>query len=75
MKSGKRRTANKESDVKALAGVNSPPSNVNNPNETTMTTTGILFNINVFNCNNTIINNNSEEIFNVHDICSVTYRS
>lgn len=50
MKSGKRNTANNESDVKALAGVNSPPSNVNNPNETTITTTGILFNIKVFSC-------------------------
>lgn len=50
MKSGKRSTANKERDVKALAGVRSPPSKVNTPNETTITKTGILFNMKLFNC-------------------------
>lgn len=50
MKSGKRKTANNERDVNARAGVKSPPSKVNIPNETTITTTGILFSIKLFNC-------------------------
>lgn len=47
---GKRSTANNESEVNALAGVKSPPSSVNIPKETTVTNTGILFSIKVFNC-------------------------
>lgn len=43
MNRGNRSTANRESDVNALAGVRSPPSKVNNPNEITVTTTGMLF--------------------------------
>ena len=50
MNSGKRSTANKERDVNALAGVKSPPSKVNIPNETTITTTGMLFRMKLFNC-------------------------
>lgn len=50
MKRGNRSTANRESDVKALAGVKSPPRNVKTPNETTVTRTGMLFSINPFNC-------------------------
>ena len=50
MNRGKRSTAKRESDVNALAGVRSPPSNVNTPNETIVTRTGILFSINIFNC-------------------------
>lgn len=50
MKSGKRSTANNERDVNALAGVRSPPSKVNTPKETTITKTGILFNMKLFNC-------------------------
>lgn len=50
MKSGKRRTANKESDVNAFAGVRSPPSKEKSPNETTITTTGILFKIKLLHC-------------------------
>ena len=50
MNSGKRSTANREMAVKALAGVRSPPRKVNNPNETTVTTTGMLFSINPLHC-------------------------
>lgn len=50
MKSGNRSTENKERDVNALAGVRSPPSKVNIPNEITITKTGILFKRNMFNC-------------------------
>ena len=50
MNRGKRSTANKESDVNARAGVRSPPSSVNNPNEVTVTRTGRLFSINPLNC-------------------------
>lgn len=50
MKRGNRSTENRESDVKALAGVKSPPSKVNTPNEITVTKTGMLFSINEFNC-------------------------
>ena len=46
MKRGNRSTTDRESDVKALAGVKSPPSNVNTPNEITVTKTGMLFSIN-----------------------------
>ena len=48
---GNRSTAKRESDVNALAGVKSPPSKVNVPNETTVTTTGMLFSIKLLNCN------------------------
>ena len=47
---GKRSTANRESDVKALAGVNSPPRRVKHPNEITVTRTGMLFRIKVLHC-------------------------
>lgn len=50
MNRGKRSTANKESDVNALAGVRSPPSKVNIPNEITVTTTGILLSIKPLHC-------------------------
>jgi len=50
MKRGNRSTANRESDVKALAGVKSPPSKVNTPNEITVTKTGMLFSINELHC-------------------------
>lgn len=50
MKSGKRRTANNESDVNAFAGVSTPPSKENNPNETTITNTGMLFKIKLLHC-------------------------
>lgn len=50
MNRGKRSTAKRESDVNALAGVRSPPSNVNTPNETIVTRTGMLFSMNIFNC-------------------------
>lgn len=50
MKRGKRSTANKESDVNALAGVRFPPSKVNIPNEITVTKTGMLLRMNPFNC-------------------------
>lgn len=53
MNNGKRSTENKESDVNALAGVRSPPSKVNTPNEITITTTGILFNIKLLHCKTT----------------------
>lgn len=48
---GNLRTAKRESEVNALAGVKSPPSKVNAPNETTVTTTGMLFSIKLLNCN------------------------
>lgn len=47
---GKRRTANNESDVNAFAGVKSPPSRENSPNDTTITMTGILLRINMLHC-------------------------
>lgn len=50
MKRGNRSTANRESDVKALAGVKSPPSKVKTPNEITVTKTGMLFSINELHC-------------------------
>lgn len=50
MNRGNRSTANRESDVNALAGVRSPPSKVNIPNEITVTTTGMLFSIKLLNC-------------------------
>lgn len=50
MNRGKRSTAKRERDVNALAGVRSPPSNVNTPNETIVTRTGMLFSMNIFNC-------------------------
>jgi hypothetical protein len=50
MKRGNRSTANREREVKALAGVKSPPSNVNTPNEITVTKTGMLFSINELHC-------------------------
>ena len=50
MNRGNRRIANRDSDVNALAGVRFPPSKVNNPKETTVTTTGMLFSINPLNC-------------------------
>jgi len=50
MKRGNRRTANRESDVKALAGVRSPPSKVKTPNVITVTKTGMLFSINPLHC-------------------------
>lgn len=49
MKSGKRNTANKDRAVNALAGVRSPPSRENTPNDITITTTGILFRMKLFN--------------------------
>lgn len=49
MKRGKRNTANNDRDVNALAGVRSPPSRENTPNEMTITTTGILFRMKLFN--------------------------
>lgn len=50
MNKGKRRTAKRERDVNALAGVKSPPSKVNMPNEITVTTTGMLFSIKPLHC-------------------------
>lgn len=50
MNRGNRSTWNNESDVNALAGVKSPPSSENIPKDTTVTITGILFNIKLFNC-------------------------
>ena len=50
MKRGKRSTANKESDVNALAGVKFPPSNVNIPKDITVTKTGMLFSMNPLHC-------------------------
>ena len=50
MNKGKRSTAKRERDVNALAGVKSPPSKVNKPNETTVTTTGMLFSIKLLHC-------------------------
>lgn len=50
MNKGKRSTENSERDVNALAGVRSPPSNENTPNETTVTRTGMLFSMNILNC-------------------------
>lgn len=50
MNSGNRRTAKRERDVNALAGVRSPPSKVNIPKEITVTTTGMLFSMKPFNC-------------------------
>ncbi|KAL4562253.1 hypothetical protein LXL04_034451 [Taraxacum kok-saghyz] len=43
---GFRSTVKRESDVKALEGVKSPPSNVKTPNEITATRTGRLFSTN-----------------------------
>lgn len=51
MKSGNLKTANNEREVNAFAGVKSPPSREYTPNETTVTTTGILFRIKLFSCN------------------------
>lgn len=50
MYKGNRSIAKRESDVNALAGVRSPPSKVNNPNEVTVTTTGMLFSMKVLHC-------------------------
>ena len=50
MNKGKRNTAKSERDVNALAGVKFPPSKVYTPNETTVTTTGMLFSINLLHC-------------------------
>ena len=50
MNKGKRSTENRERAVNALAGVRSPPSNENTPNETTVTKTGMLFSMNILNC-------------------------
>lgn len=50
MKRGKRRTANREIDVNALAGVKSPPNKTNIPNEISATTIGRLLSINLLNC-------------------------
>lgn len=47
---GNRRTAKRESEVKARAGVRSPPNKVNIPNETTVTRTGMLFNMKLLHC-------------------------
>lgn len=49
-KNGNRSTANKDSDVNAFAGVRTPPNNENSPNETTITTTGILFKTKLLHC-------------------------
>jgi hypothetical protein len=51
---GNRSTVNSESDVNARAGVKFPPSKVNNPKEVTVTTTGMLFSIKLFNCKEAI---------------------
>lgn len=51
MKRGNRKTANSEIEVNALAGVRSPPSRVNIPNEITITITGILLSMKLLNCN------------------------
>lgn len=56
MKRGKRSTANKESDVNALAGVRVFPRKVNIPNEITVTKTGMLVSINPFNCKTNKVN-------------------
>lgn len=48
MKSGNLSTAKRDREVKALAGVRYPPSRVYAPNDTTVTTTGMPFNIKVF---------------------------
>jgi len=58
---GNRSTANRESDVKALAGVKSPPSNVNTPNEITVTKTGMEFSINELHCKKNSIKGGSQE--------------
>lgn len=49
---GNRSTANNESDVNALDGVKSPPKAVNNPKAVTVTKTGMLFSMKLFNCKN-----------------------
>ena len=50
MSRGNRSTANSESDVNALDGVKSPPKAVNNPKAVTVTKTGMLFSMKLFNC-------------------------
>ena len=47
---GDLRTEKRERDENALAGVNSPPNRTKTPNETTVTTTGVLFSIKLLNC-------------------------
>lgn len=62
MFSGIRNTANRERDVKALAGVKSPPSNVKIPNDITVTITGMLFSMKLLNCNKRKNNQNKYEV-------------
>ena len=50
MYKGYRSIAKRESDVNALAGVRSPPSKVNDPNEVTVTIIGMLFSMKVLHC-------------------------
>lgn len=59
MNKGKRKTANNESDVNAFAGVKSPPSKENTPNDITVTTTGMLFRIKELNCKKKVTSKNS----------------
>lgn len=47
---GYRSIENRESDVNALAGVKSPPSKVNAPNEIAVTKAGMLFSKKLLNC-------------------------
>ena len=61
---GNRSTAKRESDVNALAGVNSPPRKVNTPNEVTVTTTGMLLSIKLFNCKTKTIDQRNYEVTN-----------
>lgn len=68
---GNRRTAKRESEVNARAGVKSPPSKVNVPNETTVTITGMLFNMKLLHCKTTykeIIS--SQRVKVIHMICA-----
>lgn len=56
MNRGKRKTANNESDVNALAGVRFPPSKEYTPNDITVTTTGMLFRIKKIELQKTVTN-------------------
>ena len=66
IKSGNLKTANNEREVNAFAGVKSPPRREYTPNETTVTTTGILFRIKLFSCNKEAIDKNKREDIRVY---------
>lgn len=64
---GIRSNANRESDVNALAGVKPPPSKVNVPNETTVTTTGMLFSMKLLNCKKRqLVKKNEKRVVKTH---------